>query len=602
MVVRTMVAVDYKRIPSSRRRPQRQTWSMLGICVGFCWIRLLGVDAVPSATIDEERCGSSSSGVCANSEYKKSSSSDQTGDNSCRLYMAPTTVGGIKGNYGIFTSVDLSTGASVLANDGPNIPVLLDHRKAPSKIFPDTDHMGLFNNVWWGLQSRVSNQFRNGELRYQDMGIVDMLDLQINFGALPNCHPYRSNLDALQPADGIEYDDRTYLSGNHVTNPLRGSFSYYTGKNFIVDKPVEAGTELFLDYGSDWEQHGFPREQDYFSAAALARKWILSVLEIKRHGGESTMSDKNDPNTILPTDDLVEGAKALLKLTRVVSPELPLDDDNTYDYYENTIYNGVYQLEQITSRVLSLLPHTTDDWNKIYKRSWEIYFDRKTKIDPPPDKRIPDFPSVKDVADAMCDVSKPPPKSIQELKETGICLDHIVAGSSRAPLELETANGKTSDSSKNITIGRGAIAARFLPKGELVVPVPFLHLLDRYLFEKLPRGDAQSYEEVILNYCFGHSQSTLVMCPVTNAVLVNHCSDRGGRFPCGSGDKGPNAEYRWASDSEWDTKTKETLAMTLDDLAGTNHQQQHRMMSMEIVATRDIEEGEEVRKLQNAQA
>ena len=54
----------------------------------------------------------------------------------------------------------------------------------------------------------------------------------------------------------------------------------------------------------------------------------------------------------------------------------------------------------------------------------------------------------------------------------------------------------------------------------------------------------KSYEEVILNYCFGHSQSTLVMCPVTNTVLVNHCSEKISRLPCGSGDKGPNAEYR----------------------------------------------------------
>ena len=37
--------------------------------------------------------------------------------------------------------------------------------------------------------------------------------------------------------------------------------------------------------------------------------------------------------------------------------------------------------------------------------------------------------------------------------------------------------------------------------------------------------------------------------------------------------------------------------MALDELGGTNHQQQHRIMSMEIVATRGIEEGEEVRTL-----
>ena len=592
MIESTIINADCKRMPSPRRKTQRQI-SLILRTVVFCWIPLLCV----------------SSGVCANSEYKTSSDSSNTSNtnNSCRLYMAPTTMGGIKGNYGMFTSVDLPTGASILANDGPNIPVIVDDRKT-SKIFPDTDHMGLFDNVWWGLASRTSDQFRNGEFNYGESSAFNMVDLQINFGALPNCHPYRSNLDVLQPADGIDYDDRSYLSENHVNNPLRGSFSYYTGKNFFVDKPVEAGTELFLDYEGDWEQHGFPREQDYFSAAALGRKWILAALEKEEDDESCTNGNKNDPNTILPTDDLVNGAKALLKLTRIVSPESKLDrlgyDSFSYDDYEDTIDNGIYQLEQLTSRVLSLLPQTTDDWNKIYKRSWEIYFDRKTKIDPPPEKSIPDFPSIMDVADAMYDVSKPPPKSIQELRETGICLDHIVAGSSKAPLETETATGQNIDSSNNMTIGRGAIAARFLPKGELIVPVPLLHLLDRSLFEKLPQyifsheeENEDSFEEQILNYCFGHSQSTLVMCPITNAVLINHCSDRIGRFPCGSGGNGPNAEYRWASDSEWDIKTKETLTMTLDELGGTNHQQQHRMMSMEIVATRDIEEGEEVRTL-----
>lgn len=60
--------------------------------------------------------------------------------------------------------------------------------------------------------------------------------------------------------------------------------------------------------------------------------------------------------------------------------------------------------------------------------------------------------------------------------------------------------------------------------------------------------------------------------------------------------RGPNAEYRQASDYEWNRKTKETLAMALDDLARANRKQQHRMMSMEIIASRHIREGEAVRK------
>ena len=70
-----------------------------------------------------EACDSSS-GVCANTGGYKSNL--ESSGNSCRIYMAPTTVGGIEGNYGIFTAVDLPAGTTVLANDGPNIPVLVD--------------------------------------------------------------------------------------------------------------------------------------------------------------------------------------------------------------------------------------------------------------------------------------------------------------------------------------------------------------------------------------------------------------------------------------------------------------------------------------------
>lgn len=595
----------------------RKIWVMVEIVAACCLVSRMDGTAFAAISTSEESCDPNL-GVCTNPDADQSSSNSKNSNsnsNSCRLYIAPTTVGGIEGNYGIFTSVDMPKGATVLANDGPNIPVLQDYRRLPTSLYPDTNHMGLFKNVWWGPRSPVSDQFR-AEFNFEDRSVAVFCDLQINFGALPNCHPYRPNLDISQPVDGIAYDDLRYLSGeNHQHNPIRGSFSYYTGKHFSVNKPVEAGTELFLDYEADWEQHGFPRYQDHFSAGALVRKWILSVTEtVRQRNKEKGIFDfdhttVDDPNSIYPIEDVIEGAQALGRLIAMSAPDAPLEG---YDYklYKTSdkeeTEKGMYYLEQYTSRILSLVPRSTDEWNKIYHKSWGIYLHRQQQIDKDDDEEREteseaptlDIPSVKDVTDAIYEVTKPPPKSIEELDETGICLDHIVAGHSKAPLELgDTDKTATGNNSKNntMTIGRGAIAARFLAKGELVVPVPFLHLLERSLFEKLPKGGFWS-DELILNYCFGHSQSTMVMCPVTNAVLINHCSDRENRFPCGSSgsSKGPNAEYRWASDSDWDRKTKTTLTMELDDMASSDYLQQHRMLSMEIVATRDISEGEEI--------
>jgi len=585
--------------------------------------------------------------------YNDSNSKNK--NNHCRLYMAPTTIGGSKNsnktsnNYGIFTAIDLAPGDTVLANDGPNIPVLIDDRKSDEK-----GQLELFDNVWWGQKAPVSDQMRfeaessSFYLETAENGdYLSPMDLQINFGALPNCNPFKSNLETLMPSDGIDYDDFTYIYSQH--DPTRGSFSYYTGKRFFVKTEVPSGTELFLDYDSDWEQHGFPRKQDYFSGAVLIRKWMLlsSKSDANTDEGESEVTNEN---RAISAREFLDSVRILRSLIQVKSPDFQHDYED-----EDDIKEGTYEIEQLTSRILSVLPETEDDLFKVYDQAWEIYRYRMNRSDKNDsdndidndidfndnsknDNSIDDLPSVLDVADAMYFVSKPAPKSTRELQETGICLDHIVAGYSETKLELdeeEKEEGTDSDNeSLNQTIGRGAMANRFLAKGELIVPVPFLHLVDRSLFEKYKGktdtndddddddddddNNINGNDELLLNYCFGHSESTLILCPITNAVLVNHCSDRNGRFPCGkdncngnsngnkndddssnnhcttntNANKGPNAYYRWASESEWDKNTKNTLHMTLDEMS--NHVQQHRMLSMEIVASRDIQEGEEI--------
>jgi hypothetical protein len=73
--------------------------------------------------------------------------------------------------------------------------------------------------------------------------------------------------------------------------------------------------------------------------------------------------------------------------------------------------------------------------------------------------------------------------------------------------------------------------------------------------------DVPVVKQLLLNYCFGHDESSLLLCPITNAILINHCSDR--TKECG--EDGPNAEYRW--DTEWDRDTKRWLEMTLHEIA-----------------------------------
>lgn len=88
---------------------------------------------------------------------------------------------------------------------------------------------------------------------------------------------------------------------------------------------------------------------------------------------------------------------------------------------------------------------------------------------------------------------------------------------------------------------------------------------------------------LLMNYCLGHPESSLLLCPMTSAILLNHCSER--TMDCGP--NGPNAKIQWSSG--WDTPSHEWRSKTLDEMK----EQKGRLLSFEVVALRDIAPGEE---------
>jgi hypothetical protein len=161
------------------------------------------------------------------------------------------------------------------------------------------------------------------------------------------------------------------------------------------------------------------------------------------------------------------------------------------------------------------------------------------------------------------------PRTPEWIQNHGICVENLVPG----PSLIQDA-------------GRGAFAQFDIKQGHIVVPVPTLQIINRDVLIMVdPETDATLTMQLLLNYCFGHSESSLLLCPLTNAILINHCSTRNPNVAC---PQGPNAKVQWAS--SWDKTSSEWLKMSFEDL--TN--QQSRGLSMEIVATRDIQVGDEV--------
>ncbi len=159
-------------------------------------------------------------------------------------------------------------------------------------------------------------------------------------------------------------------------------------------------------------------------------------------------------------------------------------------------------------------------------------------------------------------------RTIDWLNENGRCMDNIRPG-----------NSTIRDA------GRGAFASRFIPKGGLVAPGPVLHIanhtaLNMYDIDPLTNGrdlTKETGKQLILNYCFGHRKSTLLLCPYTSpSAYINHS-------------RKPNAKIIWA-----DEQTHNHNADWLNENVEFLKQQMAIGLSLNFVATRDIQPGEEV--------
>lgn len=159
--------------------------------------------------------------------------------------------------------------------------------------------------------------------------------------------------------------------------------------------------------------------------------------------------------------------------------------------------------------------------------------------------------------------------TIDWLKENGRCMDNIRPGNST----IEQA-------------GRGAFASRFIPEGGLVAPGPLLHIPNKTvlnLYEADPytgeRDIHQMYgKQLILNYCFGHRKSTLLLCPYTSpSAYINHNSNAPNAKVVWAKEGTPNFQSEWLKDDIDFLKTMEVIGLSID-----------------FVATRDIQPGEEV--------
>lgn len=165
------------------------------------------------------------------------------------------------------------------------------------------------------------------------------------------------------------------------------------------------------------------------------------------------------------------------------------------------------------------------------------------------------------------------------LENNGFCLDTINNGVS------------------NINnAGRGAFANRDIEKGEIITITPLIHIADKDLLtmypiefvkndendeveERYDKSGGPIGKQILLNYVFGHPESSMVFVPTGPQVtLINN------------GAKNSNAHVKWAESDDSMINPSGYLDMTVDEMAEVNES----VLILKIVAARDIGVGDEI--------
>jgi SET domain len=331
---------------------------------------------------------------------------------------------------------------------------------------------------------------------------------------------------------------------------------WFVGLHFVAPNDIPAGSELFDDYGESYfngqkyKHEYIPLSRDHEHA-----NHILAQLD------EMTDSDFSS--------SLAVDVWKMITLTR---PE------------DRPIIKG---LPASLTDVVSLLKgnglslDSVDiHFAKIYKASnaavaqkaWEMLRNLVSRDEPERvlhaiPKQLSDFPRAIEQGTAKFSLTgHSDTRSLDWLATNGRCIDNLKPGKSEIP-----------------QAGYGAFATRRMRKGQVVAPIPVAqgHRKQMELYDVLNQRDPNSKfslggQQLIINYGFGHAESSLLLFPYS--PVVNYLNHNFTSY---------NAELKWSDLSAqrigWFEKSPDEISK-IPELG----------LVLELVATRDIEAGEEV--------
>lgn len=175
-------------------------------------------------------------------------SNEENIDQECSIYLAESSIP--NAGFGIFTTKYLPKGS---------------YTGAPALSIVTTDmyyHYGERDPDW--AQANY-NWEGNGYSTFEGLETAETV---MNLGTSANYHTFLTNVDHFY----LNYDDAMV---DRYHDSTAGSFTYYNGHQFYASKNIEAGEELFVDYGEEWLEEraetlgNVPRSHDFYVASKI---------------------------------------------------------------------------------------------------------------------------------------------------------------------------------------------------------------------------------------------------------------------------------------------------------------------------------------------
>jgi hypothetical protein len=542
----------------------------------------------------------STQGTCSNDDSNGNDNCHQPPPISyretCQYYLAPSSIP--NAGFGIYTTkaIPPDTPLTQIA-DAPSI-ILTDvelHNKNSQGEGTDTEIIWNHDNYFWD---------GTGQGEFEAKVVEESV---MTFGAVCNYHTYLKNV---KPSS-CEYDDG--ITSRASKSPGMGAYSYQMGYLFSSTRGIEAGEEIFCDYGEEWLDgrdylSDVAREEEYITAAEIVQKTLLGLK------GEEDVSDA-----------VFRTVKSVVHhLDPRVSSVLP-DNQEDYSGLERIVAEGTRtgtSMDSDSEALASESESESETLDSDIDRHSHLWL-RQSISDSEVESESESEAESNEAIEMELAKKTLTARSLTWIQSNGKCLDNLIPQRSTLP-----------------HAGRGAFAQRFIPKGASIVPLPLLQIMDYTILDVFdyevdedgdPRrhrivhgddDDDDDYEDdddddneddeevprgsqLVVNYCLSHPETTMYMCPQTNGILMNHCSNRTDtdQFNAYGGDcdkynsnpdpnhQGANAELVWGMD--WDPDTEDWLKMTVTEIE-VEVKKGRRGLSFDVIAKRDIYPGDEV--------